>query len=66
MQFSGRQGLAITPYERHQPEQTLLYKLVETHYPALVDQLAQQGKSLTDHVHREFEAYLVEPEYPAF
>ena len=25
---------------------------------ALVDQLAQQGKSLPDHVHREFEAYL--------
>jgi ribosomal protein S27E len=45
-------------YERHQPEQTLLYQLVETHYPALVEQLAQQGKSLPDHVHREFEAYL--------
>jgi len=24
----------------------------------MVDQLAQQGKSLPDHVHREFEAYL--------
>jgi ribosomal protein S27E len=47
-----------TTYERHQPEQTLLYQLVEAHYPALVDQLAQQGKSLPDHVHREFEAYL--------
>src|SRR6056297_1366106 len=30
----------------------------QTHYPALVDQLAQHGKSLPDHVHREFEAYL--------
>jgi len=30
--------------------------LVEAHYPALVDQLVQQGKSLPDHVHREFEA----------
>ena len=51
-------GLGKTAYERHQPEQTLLYQLVETHYPALVDQLAQQGKSLPDHVRREFEAYL--------
>ena len=51
-------GLGKTAYERHQPEQTLLYQLVETHYPALVDQLDQQGKSLPDHVHREFEAYL--------
>jgi hypothetical protein len=48
MQFSGRQGFVSTPYERHQPEQTLLYQLVETNYPALVDQLAQQGKSLPD------------------
>ncbi len=51
-------GLGKTAYERHQPEQTLLYQLVEAHYPALVDQLAQQGKSLPDHVHQEFEAYL--------
>jgi ribosomal protein S27E len=58
MQLPGRQGFVSTPYERHQPEQTLLYQLVETHYPALVDQLAQQGKSLPAHVHREFEAYL--------
>jgi len=45
-------------YERHRPEQTLLYQLVEKHYPALVEQLAQQGKCLPDHVYREFEAYL--------
>ena len=58
MLAQGRDGLGKTAYERHQPEQTLLYQLVEAHYPALVDQLAQQGKSLPDHVHREFEAYL--------
>ena len=50
-QLEGRQGFAGTPYERHRPEHTLVYQLVETHYPALVDQLAQQGKSLLDHVH---------------
>ena len=48
-----------TTYERHQPEQTLLYQLIKAHYPALVDQLAQQGKALAEHVHREFEAYLI-------
>jgi len=58
MLAQGRDGLGKTTYERHQPEQTLLYQLVEAHYPALVDQLAQQGKSLPDHVHQEFEAYL--------
>ena len=46
MLAQGRDGLSKTAYERHQPEQTLLYQLVEAHYPALVDQLAQQGKSL--------------------
>ena len=54
----GKDAVGDTDYERHQPQQTLLYQLVEAHYPALLDQLAQQGKSLPDHVHREFEAYL--------
>ncbi len=54
----GRDGLSDVAYERHQPEQTLLYLLVEAHYPALIDHLDQQGKFLPDHVHREFEAYL--------
>jgi hypothetical protein len=58
MLAQGRDGLGKTAYERHQPEQTLLYQLVEAHYPTLVDQLAHQGKSLPEHVHREFEAYL--------
>ena len=50
--------LGHAAYERHHPEQTLLYQLVEKHYPALVEQLEIQGKSLPTHVHREFEAYL--------
>ena len=45
-------------YDRHQPEQTLLYQIVEAHYPALVEHLGQLGKSLPDHVRREFDAYL--------
>ncbi len=33
-------------YERRRPEQTLLYQLVETHYPDFSDVLAAQGRSL--------------------
>ena len=58
MLAQGRDGLSKTAYERHQPEQTLLYQLVEAHYPALVDLLAHQGNSLPDHVNQEFESYL--------
>ncbi len=52
---SGRPGAA---YIRHRPEDTLLYQIVEENYPALVEQLNEQGKFLPDHVRREFEAYL--------
>ena len=58
MLSSGKGALGHATYERHRPEQTLLYQLVEKHYPALIEQLEFQGKSLPAHVHREFEAYL--------
>lgn len=45
-------------YERHRPERTLLYQLVEQHYPSLVDLMAIQGKPLPRYVRREFEEYL--------
>ena len=45
-------------YARHRPEQTLLYQLVEAHYPAFVEHLAARGRALPAHVQREFEAYL--------
>ena len=51
-------ALGHATYELHRPEQTLLYRLIEKHYPALVEQLEFQGKSLPANVHREFEAYL--------
>ena len=51
-------ALGHATYERHRPEQTLLYQLIEKHYSALVEQLEAQGKSLPTHLHREFEAYL--------
>jgi hypothetical protein len=54
-----RAGSAGTPrYARHRPEQTLLYRIVAQHYPALVELLAGQGRPLPDYVQQEFEAYL--------
>ena len=58
MLAQGRDGLGDIAYERHRPEQTLLYQLIEVHYPALVGQLGHQGKCLPEHVRREFQAYL--------
>jgi hypothetical protein len=41
--FIDHAGLVDTcRYERHRPEQTLLYQLVAAHYPALVEQLASR------------------------
>ena len=45
-------------YARHRPEQTLLYQLVEAHYPAFVEHLAARERTLPTHVQREFEATL--------
>jgi ribosomal protein S27E len=52
------QTSGLNTFESHHPEQTLLYQLIEKYYPALVEQLEAQGRSLPTHVHREFEAYL--------
>ena len=45
-------------YERHRPETTLLYQLVETHYPIFAAQLATRGTPLPEYVQREFTDYL--------
>jgi ribosomal protein S27E len=45
-------------YARHRPEQTLLYQLVERHYPQFARLMAEQSSPLPGHVAREFEAYL--------
>ena len=45
-------------YERHRPEQTLLYQVVEEYHPAFEAQLAAEGKGLPDYVQREFEDYI--------
>jgi len=45
-------------YERHTPETTLLYQLVERHWPEFKAMLTAQGKQLPGYVVREFDDYL--------
>ena len=51
-------NLASTAYERHKPEETLLYQLVEQYYPDLRSKMEEQGSPLPRHVQEEFDAYL--------
>ncbi len=45
-------------YQRHRPEQTLLYQLVEQHYPTFAEMMQSQGKALPHHVIKEFDEFL--------
>ncbi len=45
-------------YVRHRPEATLLYELVERHYPELAAAREAAARPLPKYVHEEFEAYL--------
>jgi ribosomal protein S27E len=45
-------------YALHRPEKTLLYQLVEQHYPAFRELRAMAGRPLPDYVQDEFDAYL--------
>ena len=45
-------------YVRHRPEATLLYHIVERHYPAFVIAREAAGRPLPKYVQEEFEAYL--------
>ena len=58
MLSDGKDAVGGANYEQHRPEQKLLYKLIEAHYPTLTEQLGQQGKCLPGHVRREFDDYL--------
>jgi hypothetical protein len=37
----------VAKYKRHRPENTLLYQLVERHYPEFKEAISEQGKYLT-------------------
>lgn len=43
--------------QRRRPEQTLLYRFVEEHYPCLPGPLASQCRSLPEHVQHEVENF---------
>lgn len=44
--------------QRHQPENTLLDRIVEQYYPAFLNHLQAEGRSLPDYVQQEFTGYL--------
>ena len=52
------EGKGFVRFERHRPEQTLLYQLVEEYYPAFEAQWAVEGRVLPDYVCQEFDEYL--------
>jgi len=55
----GTSSFANSPrYQRHQPEQTLLYQLVDKYYPAFLQHQAAEGRSLPDFVQQEFTDFL--------
>ena len=41
-------------YARHRPEETLLYQIIDEHYPDFVAQLEAEGRSLPRFVRKEF------------
>ncbi len=51
-------GVGAFVYERHRPERTLLYQLVQEYYPAFKDHLMAQGRALPGYVEQEFKDYL--------
>jgi ribosomal protein S27E len=51
-------GGEVFAYIRHKPEQTLLYQLIERHWPEFQSHLSEVGSYLPRHVAREFDEYL--------
>ncbi len=53
----GSESAGGARHSRHRPESTLLYQIVERHYPRFLEALGTCGRSLPRHVQREFEDY---------
>ena len=51
-------GGEIFTYVRHRPEQTLLFQLIQRHWPEFQSHLSDTGSYLPRHVTREFDEYL--------
>ena len=45
-------------HERHRPEQTLLYRIIDRHYPVFLAYMSEQGRPLPHHVQKEFDEFL--------
>ena len=45
-------------HERHRPEQTLLYRIIDRHYPEFLTYMSEQGRALPHHVQKEFDEFL--------
>jgi ribosomal protein S27E len=45
-------------FSRHRPEETILYKAIDDHYPDFLTQIETDGRTLPQFVRREFEEYL--------
>ncbi|MBT7047421.1 MAG: IS91 family transposase [Gammaproteobacteria bacterium] len=45
-------------HERHRPEKTRLYRIIDRYYPEFRAYMAEQGRSLPYHVQKEFDQYL--------
>lgn len=45
-------------YARYTPERTLLYALVQAHYPDFIARIEAEDRSLPEYVREEFDAYL--------
>ena len=50
-------GVGAFVYERHRPERTLLYQLIQEDYPAFKDYLMAQGRALPGYVKQEFDHF---------
>ena len=46
------------PYERHRPENTLPYQIIDEYYPHFLALMEQQGCSIPLYVQSEFDDYL--------
>ena len=52
------EGDVAPEYERHKPEKTLLYQIIQQHYPDFRSELEAQGRPLPRYVEDEFDAFL--------
>ena len=56
--LNGQLARSFMEYTRHQPEQTLLYQVIDEYYPEFLSHLSESDKTLPQYVQNEFEAYL--------